>query len=166
MNEARGGYGYLNASTLSVDQNVFTQPVWPTGYGFNSGVTQKTPVSYGGMPQITISGLGSGTSGFLGAARRTGIRGPEGNASFTDNVSYLRGKHAFKFGFQYIDVIYDNNSYNQANGAVKFKTLSDLPDGGPAERRDSDRKSERSRARQLVWNVLPGRLPHHNRGSP
>ena len=131
VNEARGGYGYLNASTLSVDQNVFTQPVWPTGYGFNSGVTQKTPVSYGGMPQITISGLGSGTSGFLGAARRTGIRGPEGNASFTDNVSYLRGKHAFKFGFQYIDVIYDNNSYNQANGAVKFKTLSAFLTGAP-----------------------------------
>ena len=126
VNEARGGYGYLDASTLSVDRNVFTQPVWPTGYGFNSGVTQATPVSYGGMPQITISGLGQSVGGFLGAGRRTGIRGPEGNGSFTDNVSYLRGKHAFKFGFQYVDVIYDNDSYNQANGAVKFSSLSNF----------------------------------------
>lgn len=121
VNEARGGYGYLDASTLSVDRNVFTQ----TGYGFNSGITQTTPVSYGGMPQISITGF----TGFLGAGRRTGVRGPEGNASFTDNVSYLRGKHAFKFGFQYIDVIYDNNSYNQANGQVKFSNLTNFLNG-------------------------------------
>ena len=125
VNEARGGYGYLNASTLAADQNVFTQGLWPTGYGFNSGVTQVTPVSYGGMPQISITGF----NGFLGSGRRTGVRGPEGNASFTDNVSYLRGKHAFKFGFQFMDVIYDNNSYNQANGQVKFSSLQNFLKG-------------------------------------
>ncbi len=125
VNEARGGYGYLNASTLSVDRNVFTQQAFPAGYGFNTGVTQVTPVSYGGMPQISLTGF----NGFLGAGRRTGIRGPEGNASFTDNASFLRGKHAFKFGFQYVDVIYSNDSYNQANGQVKFSSLQNYLNG-------------------------------------
>ena len=46
------------------------------------------------------------------------------DASFVDNVSFLRGKHAFKFGFNFMDLVYDNNSYNQANGQVKFKDLT------------------------------------------
>jgi hypothetical protein len=125
VNEARGGYGYLNAQTLSADRNVFTQGAWPNGYGFNSGITQASPVSYGGMPNITIGGF----TGFLGAGRRTGIRGPEGGASFTDNVSYLRGKHAFKFGFQMIEAIYDNNNFNYANGKVAFSNLTNFLSG-------------------------------------
>ncbi len=50
---------------------------------------------------------------------------------FVDTVSHLRGKHAFKFGFEYMDSIYDNNSYNQANGEIKFSTLQDFLLGNP-----------------------------------
>ena len=127
VNEARAGYDYIDSQTLSADRNLFTQPAWPNGYGFNSGITQSAFPTYGGMPQILIGGF----TGYLGAGRRTGVRGPDGDASFVDNVSWLRGKHAFKFGFNFMDLVYDNNSYNQANGEVKFKDLTNFLEGNP-----------------------------------
>ena len=48
------------------------------------------------------------------------IRGPEGDADFVEGVSYLRGKHALKFGFEYVDVILDGDTYSGAQGAVTF----------------------------------------------
>ena len=127
VNEFRAGYDYIDSQTLSADRNLFTQPAWPNGYGFNSGITQSAFPTYGGMPQILIGGF----TGYLGAGRRTGVRGPDGDASFIDNVSFLHGKHAFKFGFQFMDLVYDNNSYNQANGEVKFKDLTHFLEGSP-----------------------------------
>jgi len=127
VNDFRAGYDYIDSQTLSGDRNLFTQPAWPNGYGFNSGVTQGAHPTYGGLPQIIIQTF----SGYLGAGRRTGVRGPDGDASFVDNVSWLRGKHAFKFGFQFMDLVYDNNSYNQANGEVKFKDLTHFLEGTP-----------------------------------
>ncbi len=126
VNDFRAGYDYIDSQTLSGDRNVFTQPAWPNGYGFNSGVTQSANPTYGGLPQIIIS---SPFTGYLGAGRRTGVRGPDGDASFVDNVSWLHGKHAFKFGFQFMDLVYDNNSYNQANGQVKFSDLTHFLEG-------------------------------------
>ena len=127
VNDFRAGYDYIDSQTVSGDRNVFTQPAWPSGYGFNSGVTQAASPLYGGLPQIIISSF----TGYLGAGRRTGVRGPDGDASFVDNVSWLRGKHAFKFGFQFMDLVYDNTSYNQANGEVKFKDLTHFLEGSP-----------------------------------
>src|SRR5947209_2752440 len=103
VNDARAGYSYLFAKTLSGDTNIIPSDPWPTGYGLNTGVTNPL---YGGLPEIDIGGLNM----YLGAGRRTGWRGPEGNFSFVDSVSYLRGKHAFKFGFDFVDVVYDNNA--------------------------------------------------------
>ena len=80
---------------------------YPQGYGFNTGVTNPL---YGGLPEIDISSI---SPSYLGAGKRTGVRGPEGTVDFVDNVSRLLGKHAFKFGFEYMDSIYDNNSYNR-----------------------------------------------------
>jgi len=79
--------------------------------------TQLHLRSADGLPEIDIQSFQS----YLGAGRRTGVRGPEGNVSFVDTVSYLRGKHAFKFGFDFVDVIYDNNAYNRANGRIQFR---------------------------------------------
>jgi carboxypeptidase family protein/TonB-dependent receptor-like protein len=124
VNDARAGYSYLYAKTLSADVNKIPANPWPTGYGFNTGVTNPL---YGGLPEIDIGGI----TGYLGAGRRTGWRGPEGNASFVDAVSYLRGKHAFKFGFDFVDVIYDNNAYNRANGQIKFNDLPSFLQGSP-----------------------------------
>jgi hypothetical protein len=124
VNDARAGYSYLHAQTLSADVNMLPSNPWPTGYGFNTGVTNPL---YGGLPEIDLGGF----TGYLGAGRRTGVRGPEGNASFVDSVSYLRGKHAFKFGFDFVDVVYDNNAYNRANGQIKFSNLESFLQGSP-----------------------------------
>lgn len=123
VNEFRGGYGFLNAKTLSADANLF--PV--TSYGFNSGIDPTTEPLYGGLPNIVFAS--KDFNSYLGAGKRTGFRGPEGNFSLIDQVSYLRGKHAFKWGAQFIDVIYDNNAFNYANGQVKFNTLKDFLTG-------------------------------------
>jgi carboxypeptidase family protein/TonB-dependent receptor-like protein len=127
VNEVRAGYDYFFAQTYSGDRNLFTQGAWPNGYGFNSGVTAAENSLYGGQPNITINSF----TGYLGAGQRTGIRGPDGEASFIDNVSLLRGKHSFKFGFQFMDMVYDNNDYSTANGVVKFTDLNSFLQGTP-----------------------------------
>lgn len=122
VNDFRGGLAYLHNQTTSGDVGLIPANPWPGGYGFNTGVTNPL---YGGLPEIDISAF----TGYLGAGKRTGVRGPEGTVDFVDSVSNLRGKHAFKFGFEYMDSIYDNNNYNQANGEVSFKTLQDFLTG-------------------------------------
>ena len=119
VNDFRAGYDYMFAQTASGDANLFTQGAWPNGYGFNSGVTAAESPLYGGLPEIQITSL----TGYLGAGTRTGVRGPDGGASFNDNISYLHGRHSFKFGFQFMDQVYDNDAYGTANGNVKFTSL-------------------------------------------
>ncbi len=61
------------------------------------------------------------------ASNEPTVRGPEGNWSITDSVSYLRGKHSYKFGFEFIDVLWDEgiggNIQTQYAGAVTFANL-------------------------------------------
>src|SRR6266702_73432 len=125
VNDARGGLSYLYAKTTSNDVSMITANPFPQGYGFNTGVTNPL---YGGLPEIDIKPY----TGYLGAGRRTGWCGPEGNFSFVDTVSYLRGKHAFKFGFDFVDVVDDNIAYNRANGRIQFSSLQNFLQGIPS----------------------------------
>jgi hypothetical protein len=125
VNDVRGGYAYVHNQTVSGDVNMIPSNPYPQGYGFNTGVTNPL---YGGLPEIDISSI---SPSYLGAGKRTGVRGPEGTVDLVDNVSRLFGKHAFKFGFEYMDSIYDNNSYNRANGEIKFKDLAHFLTGSP-----------------------------------
>ena len=124
VNDFRGGYAFVHNQTISSDVGMIPSNPYPSGYGFNTGVTNPL---YGGLPEIDISSF----TGYLGAGKRTGVRGPEGTVDFVDNVSYLRGKHAFKFGFEFMESVYDNNNYNQANGQITFTTLSNFLQGKP-----------------------------------
>lgn len=124
VNDFRLGYVFIHDSTFTPDQNMLAGNPWPTGYGMNTGVTN---LLYGGFPQIDITGF----TGDLGCACRTGIRGPQGDVDLVDNVSYLRGKHTFKFGFEYLDVIFDGNAFPGVQGAVVFKTLQNYLQGIP-----------------------------------
>ncbi|HEV2522987.1 MAG TPA: carboxypeptidase regulatory-like domain-containing protein [Candidatus Acidoferrales bacterium] len=65
-----------------------------THYPINSGVTVG-----GGLPNISIAGF-SGGGGGLGNPNgtRPGVTGPGPYFDFQDNLSYLRGNHALKFG--------------------------------------------------------------------
>jgi len=107
-NEARFGYLYDNKTNTSVDHNV---PA--TVYGINTGVTD--PQRFG-MPQINISGFT-----FLGGGPNwPKFQGPDGVYQGIDNVSYLRGKHAFKFGgdIRYSSV--NEGSFRGAKGQIFF----------------------------------------------
>lgn len=122
VNEFRGGYAQNYLKAAAVDENVLDSNPWPTGYGINTGVTNP---QYGGFPQLTIGGF----NGFLGMGPQRGIRGPAGTIDLVDHVSYLRGKHAFKFGFELLDEIGTNDAYSRAAGKVAFSNLQNFLTG-------------------------------------
>lgn len=123
VNDFRFGFAYLHNSTLYGDANLLPSNPWPQGYGLPTGVTN--PV-FGGLPTIAITGFTS-----LGNGSRAGIRGPDGTLDFKDNLSYLRGKHAFKAGFEYADVILDENRFSLAQGSITFPSLLGFLEGTP-----------------------------------
>jgi hypothetical protein len=125
VNEARGGYIYILNSTLNGDANLLPANPWPNGYSLNTGVTNP---AYGGLPVIQITGF----SGFLGVSTRLGRRGPQGNIQLTDNVSHLVGKHAFKFGVEYLDIVFGNDTLQPVSGIAKFKSLQTFLQGVPS----------------------------------
>jgi hypothetical protein len=116
VNDVRMGYSYVNDQTLFGDANLLPSNPWPNGYGLPTGVTNP---KYGGFPTVTISNITAG----LGNGGRSGRRGPDGTVDFKDAVSYLRGKHTFKFGFEYADVVLDQDEYANAQGTLKFNSL-------------------------------------------
>ena len=59
-----------------------------------------------------------------------------------DHVSYLRGKHAFKFGVEYLDNHSTNNVTSNAKGPVRFDDLPAFFEGIP------------NRAQFLTGNLL------------
>jgi Carboxypeptidase regulatory-like domain/TonB dependent receptor len=86
VNEARVGFVRYTRPIGPVDQTV---PA--THYGINTGVTNPLAL---GMPTINVIGLGQ-----LGGFRAwPADLGPDNNFDFLDQLSYSRGKHAFKFG--------------------------------------------------------------------
>jgi hypothetical protein len=125
VNDFRVGYVYMNDATALADQKTLVSNPWPSGYGINTGVTN--PV-YGGLPQIQIQTF----TGFLGGGNRSSIRGPEGDMDLVESVSYLHGRHAFKFGFEYVDVVLDGDTYSQAQGNIVFANLTSFLQGVPS----------------------------------
>jgi Carboxypeptidase regulatory-like domain/TonB dependent receptor len=110
VNEARVGYAHYYQSFLSNDHTVN-----PAAYTFN-GSTYVMPTGitnpfYFGMPAIN-TGFGGSRNG-IGAGWPK-IVGPDGVLQFLDHISYLKGKHAFKFGGE---VLYNRSGEDvTANG--------------------------------------------------
>jgi TonB-dependent receptor-like protein len=119
VNEFRGGYNRFDQSSLSVDANVN-----PLAYGINTGITDPR---YFGFPIILINPFSQ--SSFRLGGNWPKITGPDGSTQIVDHVSVLRGKHAFKFGGEFI--------YNSANPFItqnaksdtRFKTLENFLEG-------------------------------------
>jgi hypothetical protein len=107
VNELRAGYARFSETFFSVDHNV---PA--TAYGINTGVTNPL---YGGFPQIFFNpfslGLGAGWPKILE---------PDGVYQFVDHVSYLRGKHAFKFGAEIMANKHSGTLTQSAKGVLGF----------------------------------------------
>jgi len=128
VNDLRVGYSFLDDLTLPGDVKINPSDAWPSGYGMKTGVDVAANPLYGGLPQITFTGF----NGYLGEGSRQSHRGPEGDVNLVESVSYLRGKHAFKVGFDYIDIIFDGNTFTTAQGVAKFGPLESFLQGQPS----------------------------------
>jgi hypothetical protein len=104
VNEFRFGYDSVSQGFTIGDQKIIpdgtgglcTASGCGSGhYPLNSGVTIG-----GGLPFIQISGFTGGGGAGLGNPNgtRPGLTGPSPYYDFQDSISYLRGKHALKFG--------------------------------------------------------------------
>lgn len=117
VNEFKVGYTHYSLPFLSVDHNANPDAPWglsngiPTGFDINSGITN--PLFYG-FPRVQIKGftlIGGNWPKFVG---------PNQNVEFLDHVSYLKGKHAFKFGGEYNYVETTSGATSNAKGRVNF----------------------------------------------
>ena len=114
-NEARFGVTRFNRPLYTVDHTV---P--PTHYGINTGVTNPTLF---GLPQITFEGL----TGLGGNINWPLLTGPNTNYDFVDHLSYLRGKHAFKFGGEIRDAVINQGSWQGGRGRFRFTDSGAFP---------------------------------------
>jgi Carboxypeptidase regulatory-like domain/TonB dependent receptor-like, beta-barrel len=100
VNEARYGYSrfYNSIGTLSA----FTlDSVTPLGI---PGLSAGMPVTWG-VPSMTFSGDGFSA---LGDSSDGPYQNNNNTLQFVDNLSWIRGKHSFRFGFEY-----NRQNYNQ-----------------------------------------------------
>ena len=118
VNELKVGYTHYQLPFFSADHNANPDAPWglsngiPTGYAINSGVTN--PLFFG-QPRINIQGF------TLLGGNWPKIVGPNQNLEILDHISYLHGKHAFKFGGEYSYVETTSGATSNAKGQVKFK---------------------------------------------
>jgi hypothetical protein len=118
VNEARFGYNRLNLSVFGHDSNILADgsgglctSTGCGGMGFPVDTGVRSP---GGLPNINIGGFaGLGTTGGRSFA-------PNPYYDYQDNVSYLRGKHALKFGGEFTHIEADATYQVVARGVIDF----------------------------------------------
>ena len=108
VNEALFGFTYYYRPV-----NTFDHTVPASNYGINTGVND--PILFG-LPVISVSGF----TQMGGSVQWPNIRGPNWNYDFTDRISYLRGKHAFKFGGELLNARVSGGSYSSGRGRFNF----------------------------------------------
>src|SRR5260370_15283932 len=87
-------------------------------YGINTGITN--PLA-GGLPSITMAGFGNGGTPVIGTAfNRPQYFTPNPYYDFQDSVSYLKGKHAFKFGAEFTHMEADAQVFVNGPGRFDF----------------------------------------------
>ncbi len=126
VNEVRVGYSHYfqDFETNDRAQN-------PASYGFNGSTynvyTGQTNPLYFGFPVISFANL----TGQLGGANWPKVVGPNGVLQLLDHVSYLKGKHAFKFGGE---VLYNQSTSDvtsNSRGTLVFGSVTDFFSGVP-----------------------------------
>ncbi len=98
----------------------------PASYSYNGATynfyTGQTNPEYFGFPRTRIKQFGGYE---LGLAWPKSV-GPDSVWQFSDSVSYLRGKHSFKFGGEVLLDQSTNNVANNTKGSFRFNTLTDF----------------------------------------
>jgi hypothetical protein len=130
VNEARVGYSHYYQTFVGADSTDN-----PANYSFNGSTyhlyTGQTNPQYFGLPRIRIGGSVSsgGSTGFQLGVQWPKTVGPDGVLQIADQVSYLRGKHAFKFGGEILRNTSSNNVTANAKGPVQFHGLTNFFEG-------------------------------------
>ena len=110
VNDFRIGYNRFGFHFIPSDESVLADG---KGYPINTGIT-----STGGFPSVIIRGFGQTQ---LGSRRGRPLEAdPNPFYNFQDNVSYLKGKHAFKFGFDFARIEGDSDPHD-TRGIIDFR---------------------------------------------
>jgi Carboxypeptidase regulatory-like domain/TonB dependent receptor len=118
-NQVHIGYNRLWQEDVQGDHNVN-----PTAYGLNTGVLDPTNF---GMPEIRISGF---TQHTLGGNQDWPLYAtPNQTLQFTDNASYVMGKHNLRFGGEVRTGSTDNTRNTFGSGEIRFASLADFAAG-------------------------------------
>jgi hypothetical protein len=100
VNDLRAAYDRYDFRILPSDRNLLANG---TDYPLNTGIT-----SFGGFPTVYLGGgSGYGVAGgfWFGSWRGRPLESsPSPYFDFQDSISYLRGKHAFKFGGEFAHI--------------------------------------------------------------
>jgi len=112
VNELKYGYNRMTFLFDPADAGTLANG---TGYPLNTGATQ------GGFPSINIRGFDSQTHGqVLGSQNGRPLDAtPNPYWDLQDSVSYLAGKHALKFGFEFAHIEADSDGHDQ-RGQIYF----------------------------------------------
>jgi len=124
VNEARFGYDRTTFLFDPADTNIK-----PDGSGLTGGAGYpiNTGSAIGGMPTILIAGFDSQAGQLLGSQNGRPLdSSPNPYWDLQDNVSYLLGKHALKFGGEFADIEGDSDARGGQRGFFLF-----LGGGGP-----------------------------------
>ena len=125
VNEARVGYSHYFQQFLSEDDTQNPANYTFNGATYNFATGQNNPL-YFGFPGLVIDPF----SGDLGAGWPK-IVGPNGVLQVLDHISYLRGKHAFKFGGEILDNQSTSNVTANTKGPLTFDNLEAFFTGFP-----------------------------------
>ena len=111
VNEARFGYDRTTFLFDPADANVLPNGV---GYPINTGA------AIGGFPTVTVAGFDSQAGQLLGSQGGRPLDStPNPYWDLQDSVSYLLGKHAFKFGGEFAHIEADSDAHDQ-RGRIFF----------------------------------------------
>jgi Carboxypeptidase regulatory-like domain len=118
VNDVRFGWSQISYVFVPDDSQISANGSAP--FYVNSGVTQ-----FGGLPNINLGGFEK-----LGTWHNRPQHFGDNFYDFQDSVSYLAGKHAFKFGVEFASIDLTNAIYDTGRGLVKFggKQTSGLTD--------------------------------------
>src|SRR3984893_8896042 len=125
VNELRVGTNSITEIDTGPDNKNSQALPWPTGFGIPTGVSN--PADFG-MPYVQISSLNNFA---LGHGSTTRFRGPGGTTEDGENISYLPGKHAFKFGGDFFYLRLSDDNLRQVQGRIKFDDIESFLSGKP-----------------------------------
>jgi len=84
---------------------------------------------YGGFPRVRLKGFNAYPGGDALGGGWPKVVGPDGVLEFIDHVSIIHGKHAFKFGGEFIYNQSSNDVTANAKSQLRFNSLTDFFEG-------------------------------------